>query len=163
MPDAQPTRLFAERQHRELVRGLNAIHDLGMSIGHTATPVVSAGAIDILRWLDQTLEPHLAWEDAWLFPEIDRRLGTPWGTRAARFDHGLLRTAGANLRQHRLVLTSDVERGEQLRSDLFGLEALVRAHIEREECLLFPILDEDARAERPETDPHRRAVASSPT
>ena len=143
MTNGQPSKLFAQRQHAELGRGLNRIHDLAVAIGREATPFVSADVIDVLGWLDRMLEPPLAWEDGWLFPEIDRRLGTPWATRSARVRPrpSPARPRPDPVRPVQLALDPHGAR-EELRADLFGLEALVRAHIEREEQLLLPVLDD---------------------
>ena len=64
-------------------------------VGHRPTPELSAHVLDVLHWLDGTLGPHIAWEEAWLYPEIDARTGTPWATRAARFDHRQIREMAA--------------------------------------------------------------------
>jgi iron-sulfur cluster repair protein YtfE (RIC family) len=136
---------FAEHEHRDLVRGINRIHDVACEIGHRPSPALSVDVLGVLRWLDITLEPHIAWEEAWLYPEIDGRTGTPWATRAARFDHQQIREMAARLRADQSVLSSHPSSDQQAetRCHLFGLEALVRAHIEREERYLIPLLEED--------------------
>ena len=133
---------FAEHEHRELVRGINRIHDIACEIGGWVTPEQSVRVLDVLEWLDHELEPHVSWEESWLYPEIDARTGTPWATRAARFDHGQIRDMAARLRVDRHLLQQDRarERLPELRCHLFGLEALLRAHIEREERYLMPLL-----------------------
>jgi hemerythrin HHE cation binding domain-containing protein len=139
---------FSEHEHRELVRGVSRIHDIACEIGGWLTPDQSVHVLGILDWLDRELEPHIAWEESWLYPEIDRRTGTPWATRAARFDHGQIRVLAGKLRDDKHLLRQDHAGGRlaELRCHLFGLEALVRAHIDREERFLMPLLV-DARAE----------------
>lgn len=141
-----PARAFAEHEHRDLTAGINRLHDVACGIARTATPEVSVAVLDVLHWLDTTLEPHVAWEEGWLYPEVDMRAGSPWATRAARFDHGQIRELVARIRHDREELgrSSRPERHEELRCHLFGLEALLRAHIEREERFLIPLLDEPA-------------------
>ena len=141
--DVQSTRLFADHEHRDLVRGLNRIHDVACGIGSDAAPELSIHLLDLLKWLDGTLEPHLTWEDGWLYPEIDARVGNPWGTRAARFDHQQIRAMTDRIRADRADLQVAPMHGHnELRCHLFGLEAILRAHIEREERFLIPLLDE---------------------
>lgn len=137
---------FTEHEHRELVRGIDRIHDVACAIGGWLTPDQSVRVLDVLAWLDHELEPHVSWEESWLYPEIDARTGTPWATRAARFDHGQIRDMAARLRsdQHLLLQDRAHERLPELRCHLFGLEALIRAHIEREERYLIPLLADDA-------------------
>jgi Hemerythrin HHE cation binding domain len=133
---------FTEHQHRELIRGLERIHDVACEVDGWVRPDLAAHVRDVLGWLDRELEPHTAWEESWLYPEIDARTGTPWATRSARFDHGQIRAMATRIRedQHRLHEDGAREGLPQLRCHLFGLEALVRAHLEREERFLMPLL-----------------------
>jgi iron-sulfur cluster repair protein YtfE (RIC family) len=141
---AQAIWSFAEHEHRALVRGLNEIHDLACGIGTWLRPTDSVRLLGILEWLERELEPHVAWEEAWLYPTLDARTGTPWTTRAARFDHTQIRTMAAQLRNDQHLLHQEVtpEALAELRCHLFGLEALLRAHLEREERFLMPLLTE---------------------
>ena len=154
---------FTEHEHRDLARGINHIHEVACEIGHSSTPELSVSLLHILRWLDNTLAPHVAWEEAWLYPEIDRRLGTPWATRAAAFDHQQLRVLAARLRvdQHLLSSRVDGDKQTEIRCHLFSLEALLRAHIEREERFLIPLLDDDDRANAPHAEHSVHGVTSS--
>ncbi|HET7471814.1 MAG TPA: hemerythrin domain-containing protein [Candidatus Limnocylindrales bacterium] len=145
MNELQPARVFADHEHRDLIRGLNRIHDVACGIGFDAAPELSIHVLDVLHWLDEMLEPHLVWEDRWLYPEIDARVGTPWATRPARFDHQQIRSLTERIRTDRASLRQvPALEHDELRCHLFGLEALLRAHIEREERFLLPILDEPA-------------------
>ena len=145
---------FTEHEHRDLERGINRIHDLACGIGRRATPEVSADLLGVLHWLDTTFEPHMAWEEGWLYPEIDTRLGTPWATRAARFDHQQIRDVSVRLRaaQHTLSAGEVGDHEVEARCQLFSLEALLRAHLEREERFLIPLLA-DARGPSPGSGP----------
>ena len=139
-----PARAFAEHEHRDLAPGINRLHDVACGIGRMATPDISIAVLDVLHWLDNVLEPHIAWEEGWLYPEVDARSGSGWATRAARFDHGQIRTLVARIREDRDALgrAERLDRHEELRCHLFALEALLRAHMEREERFLIPLLDE---------------------
>jgi iron-sulfur cluster repair protein YtfE (RIC family) len=147
---AQAVWAFEEHEHRDLVRGINRIHDVACEIGRRPTPELSVHVLDVLRWIDASLEPHVAWEEAWLYPEIEARIGSPWATRAARFDHQQIREMVARLRVDQPLLGRH-EVGDppaEARCHLFGLEALLRAHIEREERFLIPLLEEDRTSGR---------------
>jgi len=145
---------FTEHEHRDLVRGINRIHEVACEIGRRPTLELSVDLLNILGWLDGTLGPHIAWEEGWLYPEIDGRLGTPWATRAARFDHQQIRVTAARLRADHHLLSSRESGDPQVetRCHLFSLEALLRAHIEREERFLIPLLD-DGRSTNEPTEP----------
>lgn len=136
---------FAEHEHVDLARGIDRIHDVACVVGQLATPELSARVLDVLRWLDGTLGPHIAWEDAWLFPEIDARTGSPVATGAARFEHRQIREVIARLRADHDRLDGRADPGDKnatTASDLVRLEALIRAHLKREERVLFPLLQE---------------------
>ncbi len=138
---------FEEHEHRDLARGINHIHEVACEIGSRTSTELSTHVLGVLDWLDGVLEPHIAWEEGWLYPEIDARTGTAWATRAARFDHQQLRNATGRLRADQTLL-SHREAGDQqaeTRCHLFALEALLRAHIEREERFLIPLLNEPAQ------------------
>ena len=134
---------FEEHEHLDLVRGINRIHDIACQIGRIATPELAHRLGDILGWLDGTLDPHIGWEEAWLYPEIEVRIGTPWATTAARFDHQQIREMIGRIRLDQPLLAGhDHEAADpaEIRCHLFSLEALLRAHIEREERFLIPLL-----------------------
>ena len=82
---------FTEHEHLDLVRGINRIHEIACQAGNLPRAELSVDLLDVLHWVDGTLEPHIAWEETWLYPEIDARTDSPWATRAARFDHRQIR------------------------------------------------------------------------
>lgn len=142
---------FAEHEHVDLARGIDRIHDVASVVGQLPRPELSTRVLGVLRWLDGTLAPHIAWEEGWLFPEIDARTGQPATTFAARIEHRQIRELIARLRadydrlDHRGVPRDlDAATG----SDLIRLEALIRAHLRREERFLFPLLEEGRRPVR---------------
>jgi iron-sulfur cluster repair protein YtfE (RIC family) len=136
---------FAEHEHRDLINGIDRIHDAACEIDGWVTPDLTIRVRDVLIWLHRDFEPHIAWEESWLYPEIDARTGTPWATRSARFDHRQIREMAARVRADQDVLLASAarERLPELRCHLFGLEALLRAHLEREERYLIPVLADD--------------------
>jgi hemerythrin-like domain-containing protein len=154
---AQAVWAFTEHEHRDLTRGINHIHDVACEIGRRPTPELSIDVLNVLAWFDTVLAPHISWEEAWLYPEIDRRLGTPWATRAARFDHRQIREMAARLRadQHLLGTREAGEPQADARCHLFGMEALLRAHIEREERFLIPLLSDEGSSAEVEALDHR--------
>lgn len=133
------------------MRGINRIHDVACDIGHCPSPELSVHVLGVLQWLHTALELHIAWEEAWLYPEIDARTGTPWATRAARFDHQQIREMAARLGADQPLLSSHSsgDQHAETRCHLFGLEALLRAHIEREERYLLPLLEDERVSVQP--------------
>jgi len=161
----EPIWAFTEHEHRELARGIDLLHEIACGIETWAPPTLPARLGRILGWFDSVLDPHLRWEEASLYPEIDSRTGTPWATRSARFDHQQIREAATQVRgdRSRLLLDSQAFAAAETRCHLFVLEALLRSHIEREERFLVPIVAEPAapRVPEPEAAPVEEAVPSS--
>jgi hemerythrin-like domain-containing protein len=143
MNPSRAARDFAEHEHRELLPGIDRIHDAACSAGTVATPHLSIALLDVIRWVDGVLQPHAAWEEASLYPELDRRAGTPWATRLMQFEHQQVRQLTARLRldHDRLNQPHHPNLVQEVRCHLFGLEAILRAHVEREERFLLPLLD----------------------
>lgn len=141
--DRHGVRGFVEHEHEELVAGIERIHELGESLATLPVDQRTAGIQRVLHWIDQDVKPHMAWEEGWLFPQIDERAHTPWATRTARFDHRQIADQAERLHAHSAYggpHPSQVT--TTLLADLSGLEALLRANIEREEQLLLPLLEQ---------------------
>ena len=138
-------RTFVEHEHRELVPGINRIHEVACSVGTIPATDLSRALRDVMAWVDDVLQPHAAWEEQWLYPELDQRAGTPWATRLMQFEHGQIRDMTSRLDEDHTRLFEFGHLGGEvssIRCHLFGLEALLRAHVEREERFLVPLLDE---------------------
>jgi hypothetical protein len=88
----------------------------------------------------------MVWEEEWLFPKIDERAQSSWATRLIRFDHRQIAAQAQRIALHRSAIEHgpSSEATTEIRSDLFGLEALVRANVEREESFLLPLLEQEA-------------------
>jgi hemerythrin-like domain-containing protein len=142
---AIPEREFVEHEHQELLPGIDRLHAVGRMVGTVTSDDLSIALSDVIRWIESVLEPHAAWEDAWLYPEIAVRAGTPWATRLMTFEHLQIRELTRKLANDREGLRADPtgDRLMEVRAHLFGLEALLRAHVEREERFLIPLLDDE--------------------
>ncbi len=145
-------RSFVEHEHEELAAGIDRIHEVAWDLPLLPVGQQSARIAGVLHWVEETLRPHMAWEEAWLFPQIDARARTPWATRMARFDHRQISDQAERLASHRHHLDHgpSAETLVEIRCDLFGLEALLRASLEREESVLLPVLESEAERWTPE-------------
>lgn len=137
-------RSFVDHEHRDLRPGIERIHEVARCVGTVAAPDLSIVLLDVLDWVDQIVEPHAAWEDGWLYPEFDRRAGTPWATKLMRFEHHQIRQAASRLEADRETLRHEPDHDQScdLVGHLIALETLLRAHVEREERFLIPLLEE---------------------
>ena len=141
-------RTFAEHEHRELRPGIDRIHEVACAAGAVATPQLSLALLDVIRWVERVLQPHTAWEETALYPEFDRLAGTPWATKLMQFEHQQVRdlTGRLTVDHARLNEPHGIHVVEEVRCHLFGLEAILRAHVEREERFLMPLLDRELAA-----------------
>jgi iron-sulfur cluster repair protein YtfE (RIC family) len=137
---------FVAHEHHELVAGIDHIHEVACELPTAPANQMSVKIGSVLRWVDTTLKPHMTWEDEWLFPQIDKRAQTPWATRLIRFDHRQICRQAERLSSHRMHLEHgpSTEAMVEIRGDLFALEALLRANLEREESFLMPLLESEA-------------------
>jgi iron-sulfur cluster repair protein YtfE (RIC family) len=144
MHDAVAEREFVVHEHRELLPGFDRLHDVGASVGHHSVGEVSVALHRVILWLERDLEDHVAWEETWLYPEIDQRTDTPWATRTMRFEHQQIRAAVRGLATEQAALGHELTHPQatELRYRIFGLEGLLRAHMECEDRMLLPLLAE---------------------
>ena len=144
-------RMFAEHEHDELTVWIDRIHELSEALPTLPVDQRATGIRRVLQWVDADLKPHMTWEESWLFPQIDARAGSPWATRLVRFDHRQIAAQAERLHGHcrdgQPVPSNDVV---ALTNDLSGLEALLRANLEREERFLLPLLESEADRWTPE-------------
>ena len=138
-------RAFGEHEHRDLARGLDRIHSAACRLG-SGPHIDDVRAIrDGLRWTVVTLQPHIAWEETWLYPQIETITRTVWSTRAARFDHAQLEDLAHRLRRDAELASDGLTPTamHEVRGHLFAYEALLRTHIDREERLLLPVFTDE--------------------
>jgi hemerythrin-like domain-containing protein len=149
MHDAVAEQDFAIHEHREVLPWLDRVHDVGCAVGHLSVGELKVELHRVVDWLEHCLEDHAAWEEAWLYPAIDAHAGTPFATRTVRFEHQQIRNGVRHLSADQAALGHELTRAQadELRSRIFGLEAIMRAHVECEERVLLPLLDEDRRPE----------------
>jgi iron-sulfur cluster repair protein YtfE (RIC family) len=143
---SEAVRAFAQHEHLDLARGIERIHETACSVGSLPSGELARRVDSVLSWFDRELQPHLTWEESWLYPQIEVATGTPWSTRAARFDHAEVRSAVERLRREEMhdLARPNGEIQADVRCRLFSLEALLRAHVDREEQLLLPVLLDSA-------------------
>lgn len=131
-PATQPLR----DEHRALLPEIGALRAAADTVG---TPAGEEAFERACRLLERHLLPHLEAEEGALYPTIDRLSG-PHATATMWHDHDEIRRRVAELR--------DLRRGPEasakndLRAALYGLDAIVRLHVAKEEALHYPLLDE---------------------
>lgn len=138
-------RSFMQHEHTDLTAGIDRIHETACDIAAIPADRLSPRIANIVVWIEKTLKPHMIWEETWLLPEVDRYADTPWLARLVRFDHRQISRRAEALSADRIRLAHgpEAQATSEARCDLFALEALLRAHLEREERFLLPLLAGD--------------------
>jgi hemerythrin-like domain-containing protein len=134
---------FAEHEHAELTLAAGDLHRLACLASEITVGDLARRLRDVENWVATALEPHAAWEESTLYRRIDALAETPWATRLMRFEHRQIREAAREIESDRRRLEVDgADHRLETAGDLFALEALLWAHIQREQLLLLPIVDE---------------------
>ena len=136
-------RRFIEQEHRRLRTGLANVQEAILAAHRWTQSEAMDDVVRTLHWLRRDVLPHAAWEEAWLYSHIDSVAGTPWATRALRFQHEQIREVATAL-ENAYQLAHGHWTGEQtcrLVVALTRLEALVTAHLVQEERMVVPLLD----------------------
>jgi Hemerythrin HHE cation binding domain len=85
---------------------------------------------DLVAFLHNSIEPHTRIDEQVLYHDAAERLGSPLVTAAMAYDHLAIRTWIAKLAE------ADVDDIDTLQELLYGLDALIRVHIWKEDELL---------------------------
>jgi iron-sulfur cluster repair protein YtfE (RIC family) len=84
---------------------------------------------DLVAFLHEEVEPHMRVDEDVLYPAAAGRLGSPLATAALAYDHLAIRAWIAKLAE---AADEDVETLQEL---LYGLDALIRVHLWKEDEL----------------------------
>jgi iron-sulfur cluster repair protein YtfE (RIC family) len=102
-------------------------------------PELDAGArlalvADLVAFLQEKVEPHTHVDEQVLYPKARARMGSPLATAAMAYDHLAIRAWIAKL------VEADDEDVPTLQELLYGLDALIRVHLWKEdELMLHPL------------------------
>jgi hemerythrin-like domain-containing protein len=136
-------RRFVEEEHRRLRAGLANLEE-AIADAHRLTQAQAMDrVVRTLAWLRRDVLPHAAWEEAWLYSHVDTQAGTPWATRALRFEHEQIREVATAL-ETEFQTAHEHWTGEHVFRvvvALTRLETLVAAHLAQEERMVVPLLD----------------------
>lgn len=131
-PATQPLR----DEHRALLPEIGSLRAAADAVG---TPAGDEAFERACRLLERHLLPHLEAEEGSLYPTIDRLSGGH-ATATMWHDHDEIRRRAAELRGLRQGPEASAK--NDVRAALYGLDAIVRLHVTKEEELLYPLLDQ---------------------
>ena len=135
---------IVEREHLALRAGLGMLEGT-IDDAHRLTRHELADRVArTTSWLHREVLPHAAWEEAWLYPHADQATGSPWTTRALRFQHEQIRELAGALERASVVAhehwTPEIVYG--LVAAMARVDALLSAHLAQEELSVLPVLEE---------------------
>jgi iron-sulfur cluster repair protein YtfE (RIC family) len=91
----------------------------------------------VLEFLRGDLWRHAEAEERWLYPEVAARLRHPLATATMKLDHTIIREQVAELER------DDGRNAAGLQATLYGTQALLLAHLRKEEELYLPQLENE--------------------
>lgn len=84
---------------------------------------------DLIAFLQEKIEPHTRIDEAVLYPTAETRSGSPLASASMAYDHLAIRSWIAKLAE------ADEDDVETLQELLYGLDALIRVHLWKEDEL----------------------------
>jgi len=84
---------------------------------------------DLLAFLQERIEPHTRIDEAVLYPSAEARSGSPLASASMAYDHLAIRSWIAKL------VEADADDVATLQELLYGLDALIRVHLWKEDEL----------------------------
>ena len=137
-------------EHRELMIRIELLRTLADSIGSASAESIREGVGQAYTFLIHQLIPHAQAEEQVLYPTVGRLLRALEATETMSRDHlEVIRLTEEleTLRMH-LFYTSMSESDEQaLRRVLYGLYAIIKLHLAKEEEIYLPIVEARLPAE----------------
>jgi Hemerythrin HHE cation binding domain len=97
-----------------------------------------ATVADVVAFLQDEIEPHTRVDEQVLYPAGNERLGSPLAAAGLAYDHLAIRAWIAKLAE------ADAEDVDTLQELLYGLDALIRVHLWKEDELYVKPLDSSA-------------------
>ena len=137
-------------EHRELMLRIELLRTLADSIGSTSAESIREGVGQAYTFLIHQLIPHAQAEEQVLYPTVGRLLRALEATETMSRDHLEVIRLTEELEALRLHLyyTPISESNEQaLRRVLYGLYAIIKLHLAKEEEIYLPIVEARLPAE----------------
>jgi iron-sulfur cluster repair protein YtfE (RIC family) len=124
-------------RHQELRLRVEQIGAVARLIPELDPAARVAAVHPVLEFLRGELWRHAEAEERWLYPEVAHRLRHPLATATMKLDHTILRERIDDL------AAGNGRDAEALQATLYGLEALLLAHLRKEEELYLPQLENE--------------------
>ena len=137
-------------EHRELRARIELVRTVADSISSAATETLREGVGQVCTFLIHQLIPHAQAEEQVLYPTVGRLLCAVEATETMTRDHleviRLTQELEA-LRKHLFYAPLSESDKQALRRVLYGLYAIIKLHLAKEEEIYLPILEARLPAE----------------
>lgn len=144
----QPIDLFRQ-EHDALLGDVEGIRSLARELPRLSLSERAVALDRVLTFLQRVLAPHAEAEEKFLYPEFARILGSPNALAPMSYDHRTVDRWTEELAQ------ADHADTDLLQELLYGLHALIRVHLSKEEEIYLPLLEA-----QPATEVHRTLEAT---
>ena len=124
--------------HASISVQTEALRRAARDIPHMAYADRAAARDAVVDFLRRDVEPHTLLDERLLYPEVAERLGAPLATASMAYDHLAIRQWIADLED------ADPADPDRLQELLYGLDALMRVHIWKENELYLRAVSGDA-------------------
>jgi iron-sulfur cluster repair protein YtfE (RIC family) len=138
-------------EHKELLPHIELLQTVADSVGKASIASLRQSVEETYAFLTHHLLPHAEAEERVLYPMVGRLMRAPEATASMSRDHIEIGRLTEELGALRLRLKSargiDISQEQALRRVLYGLYAVVKVHLAKEEEIYLPILDARLAAE----------------
>ena len=137
-------------EHQALLPHINQLAEIADLIGESPVAAVRQGIEDICDFLLRDLIPHAQAEDEILYPIVGMIIGAPAATATMCREHEEIRRLSEELsvlRQEIFGTYLPPSMARTLRRVMYGLYALVKIHLVKEEEIYLPLLDKKLTVE----------------
>ncbi len=91
---------FVEHEHREILAGIDRMHEVADDLATIPADRKSASVGKVLQWIEDSLKPHMVWEESWLCPQVDDQGEAAWVARLVGFDHRQILRQADRIKTH---------------------------------------------------------------
>ncbi|GIW13299.1 MAG: hypothetical protein KatS3mg062_0738 [Tepidiforma sp.] len=134
------------REWRVSLRGgLGSLAKAAAAAGEGREEEARAALAEALRYVNGTLLPASEAEEFTLFPTVDGVYGVAGTCEVLELQHEVMRAMAGDLRQVAAAAEKDGDTcgyAKYLQPLLYGLYGLARAHLDAEDAVFLPLLDE---------------------
>lgn len=133
-------------EHRSITERLVSLRATADAVGMVPPGDLRHAIDDVVQFLHEHVLPHATAEDEVLYPFVAHLLGSPLATDTMRRDHSEI--LGLTHELERLRDHLDDAASTDLRRVLYGLFAVIRLHLAKEDEIYLPLLESRLTAEQ---------------